>query len=953
MIRFSENPLFSDIRAELAVKWIFKRVETTMESSQPKSSKECGSNKLQHVVRVKRSSLAFLLLGLSGFQAMPAIAQSVWDGTASTGDWTDQANWEGFFGGPNNTHSRDDLVFKGTKKLTNNNDFIRETFYTSTDGGGTRTHDFTVGDIIFDATAGEFRLRGNDLSVIGNITNKSSTEQNIDLKIFLEDSSTFKNTQSSGYLDINGRVNVGTDHTLTIDGGDIGFDGGIVGGGSLVKKGGGILSLDGTNSYSGGTSIEGGTIRLEGGDNLSGWVSIESGGKLDLNGTAESLFDLNNLGTVDLSGGASLYFYTGESTGDFYGSGSLSVDGFDNEALLNLQNALEMSSSEFKEYRTLSAATAVKLTGNNSYSGGTNVATGGVLLGNTNGIQGDINNNGIVVFDQDFQGSIGGSLVDDALGEWMIRGGGQVNLKNTLELYGDISVSEASTLGLTSDLQLGEIHLTDSTLQIRESLLNSKQLSISNSATVEVLADKTLNQNGRVEGPLLRKTGDGTLELTRSVATSVDISLEEGTLTATDSLNGSTLGRYNNLSIASGATYDMKNIRGTIGSLSGDGNITNMKELTVDEVGDSVFSGDITKGSSDSYFRKSGSGTLTLTGTGSSFATTYLSKGRLNVSNATNLGSDRVIFALNTVLGIQESFDSTFANLDLDRYNSTIDVAADKKFSMIASINNDSPVYTRTLNKAGAGTLKLDGGSTGGTVDIRVKEGTLEVGSGGGITGVRGLEIVYGAHLDATGATSYAGDLLNQGVVSGVDLTLSGNVSGAGSFEGGVRFSGIYGPGNSPALVNHGVSSFLSGATLSLELGGNTRGGEYDALDGEAFNLDGILAVSLIDFGGGTFIPELGDTFDLLRAATISGMFSVFDFSNAGLSAGLAWAWDIFEEHNDHVFRLSVTSTQASVPEPGMISLLALGLILLFRGSSYNIARPSRSPKKEDDGLNV
>lgn len=52
--------------------------------------------------------------------------------------------------------------------------------------------------------------------------------------------------------------------------------------------------------------------------------------------------------------------------------------------------------------------------------------------------------------------------------------------------------------------------------------------------------------------------------------------------------------------------------------------------------------------------------------------------------------------------------------------------------------------------------------------------------------------------------------------------------------------------------------------------------------------LGGTLKVDLIDLGGGTFVPQLGDSFAFLASAGTSGTFSVLALPS--LSAGLQWS---------------------------------------------------------------
>ena len=82
------------------------------------------------------------------------------------------------------------------------------------------------------------------------------------------------------------------------------------------------------------------------------------------------------------------------------------------------------------------------------------------------------------------------------------------------------------------------------------------------------------------------------------------------------------------------------------------------------------------------------------------------------------------------------------------------------------------------------------------------------------------------------------------------------NVNNGGRLMGGgtilrnvfVNSGGILSPGNSPGSITLGSLTLDSGAQTNIELGGMTRGSQYDAvLSAGAVNLNGTLAVSLIN----------------------------------------------------------------------------------------------------------
>ncbi|QDV47603.1 FG-GAP repeat protein [Stieleria neptunia] len=132
------------------------------------------------------------------------------------------------------------------------------------------------------------------------------------------------------------------------------------------------------------------------------------------------------------------------------------------------------------------------------------------------------------------------------------------------------------------------------------------------------------------------------------------------------------------------------------------------------------------------------------------------------------------------------------------------------------------------------------------------------------------------------------GEFENQGFVQGTGPGLIFNhlVTGAGDFGGVTTFNGGTDFGNSPTQTDAGVMSFTAANTHTVELGGLIAGGEYDQVNAESANLDGILDVRFIDLGNG-YQPQVGDSFSILTADSISGSFPCVDLPS--LPEDLAW----------------------------------------------------------------
>ena len=219
--------------------------------------------------------------------------------------------------------------------------------------------------------------------------------------------------------------------------------------------------------------------------------------------------------------------------------------------------------------------------------------------------------------------------------------------------------------------------------------------------------------------------------------------------------------------------------------------------------------------------------------------------------------------------------------------------------------------FTNTLaNSANidviGGTLRVDGATTNATSTGRITGRNAIMRFNGGLTNNGSLAFSFGTsdvfgdivNSAATGRIVVSGnsnvtfydDLVNNGAVqvsTGSSAVYFGAVSGPGSFPGGGTnfFEGDLAPGASPALITFG-GNVVYGTfnTLFMEIGGTTRGTQYDAIDvAGKLTFDGTLDVTLIN----AFVPTLGNAFNLFDWGTTAGTFT--SVVVPALNAGLAW----------------------------------------------------------------
>ncbi|MBL8349083.1 MAG: autotransporter-associated beta strand repeat-containing protein, partial [Burkholderiaceae bacterium] len=177
------------------------------------------------------------------------------------------------------------------------------------------------------------------------------------------------------------------------------YAGAMTGSGGLVKQGGGTLTLSGTNSYGGGTTVSAGTLSGNT-DSLQGAIT----------NNAVVVFDQATAGTY---------------AGAMGGSGSLVKQG----------------------------GATLTLSGANGYSGGTTVSAG-TLTGNTESLQGAIANDAVVVFDQATAGTYAGAMSGG--GSLVKQGGGSLTLAGA-NLHAGVTRVDAGTLVLAGGAAVADV----------------------------------------------------------------------------------------------------------------------------------------------------------------------------------------------------------------------------------------------------------------------------------------------------------------------------------------------------------------------------------------------------------------------------------------------------------------------------------------------------------------
>jgi hypothetical protein len=127
------------------------------------------------------------------------------------------------------------------------------------------------------------------------------------------------------------------------------------------------------------------------------------------------------------------------------------------------------------------------------------------------------------------------------------------------------------------------------------------------------------------------------------------------------------------------------------------------------------------------------------------------------------------------------------------------------------------------------------------------------------------------AYTQSAGQTIVDGTLKAHGLIN----IQAGNVFGTKTLAGSVTSSGTVTPGDSATLTGllaiTGAYTQTSTGSLNISIGGLTAGTQFGQLNvTQSASLAGTLNLSLIN----GFVPNIGDTFKILNASSVSGTFA-------------------------------------------------------------------------------
>ncbi len=494
-------------------------------------------------------------------------------------------------------------------------------------------------------------------------------------------------------------------------------------------------------------------------------------------------------------------------------------------------------------------------------------------------------------------------------------------------------------------------------------VINS-QIDLADNLAVSVGGGLTLGGAITGVGNTLTKTGAGTLTIsgnnthTANISTSSGLSLSSGTTTfngnvtlsgGTLAISGTTIVGSGKLTIAGGTTvnalasFQMSNAVDMSGTVNLGRGITGVKTWTQNSAGAVTLTGNTTLNSLNNGFTwvansvigetggarsltlsgntmtatlnaantysggtNNGSKTLNINNGGSGGTSSAIGTGTLTITGGTinNTSGNAVILSTNNTQSWNGNFSFTGSNA-LNLGTGAVTMNANRIVTVTANTLTVGGAIgqsggARTLTKAGAGTLVLDGNS-GYTGNTTVSAGTL---------------IINGNISTSPLAT----------VASGATIGGSGGTTGALTIQSG----GFIAPGNSPGILNTG--NYTQAGTYTAEIGGLTAGTEHDQINVTGtVNITGGSLTTLFS-GSGYAINDM--VFILLNdgADAIIGAYTgLAQGATVSSYGGFDWQISYIADSVGGTFTGGNDIALMAIPEPSTALLSGLGMLVLLR----------------------
>ncbi|MDD5072606.1 MAG: autotransporter domain-containing protein [Candidatus Omnitrophica bacterium] len=526
--------------------------------------------------------------------------------------------------------------------------------------------------------------------------------------------------------------------------------------GSLTISDGGLVSdaTGNVSGYAGGN----GTVKVTGAD--STWTNTDTNGlyvgRTQNGGAATGDLTISDGGTVNVAGGAGTTTIGSDvgstgtlNIGEGGAAGALNtaeVNGGDGGATVKFNHTdaayafAPLLTGSLNVQHTGSGTTT--LSGNNTYTGVTTISGGTVSVatirngGEASNLGAATNAAANLVLD-------GGTLrytgLDASTDRNVTINAAKTTLiditVNTLTMTGGdtglggngaVTKTGAGTLVLKGAFtNTGLTTITAGTLQLGDGFSGASN--ILNNATLSFNRTTNLDAAAVLSGTgILRQDGTGTTTLSGINTYTGPTEVNAGTLKA--GAVDQAFGIGSAVSVATGANLDLNGFDETIGSLSGDGTVTNGGladgALTAGDATSTTFSGIIKDGGTNkTLFIKEGLGVLTLSGANTYTGLTEINTGTLQVSNANAVGGGALTNSATLSVG---TISLSVPGIYTQNAGSALDLTANSSsaFGNITSVADAVVDAGSTVNVTVSGyipnnaTLKIIDGAGGAGVNV-------------------------------------------------------------------------------------------------------------------------------------------------------------------------------------------------------------------------------------------
>ena len=688
------------------------------------------------------------------------------------------------------------------------------------------------------------------------------------------------------------------------------FSGIISGTGAIAKAGTGTLTLNGVNTYSGGTAINAGALQVGADNNLgnvSGNVTF-NGGTLDFSGgfTTSRGIILNDGGGIFDTGGNTVTL-TGLISSTGTGIGTLTKNGIGvldinhansytgatiiNNGILLSSNATSLGSTSGI---TVTANGELELNGSGLTVNYPLTLNGGILgnTSNTNTFSGPVT----LATDSTVDADAGTLIITGAIGDGGHSHGitkvgpGIVNLAAT-NTYSGVTAVNTGTLqagiatnafGSNSPVVLGNTTGVVLDLNGNSNMIGSlnggaaSQVSLGSATLTTGALNTTDTFYGVITGTGgLTKIGTGTMNLSGMNTYSGATTVSGGTLQA--GIATSAFGSNSAVALANiaGVVLDLNSNSNTIGSLNGGAAsqvslgsaILTTGTLNMTDTFYGVISG-------SGGLTKTGTGTMTLSGANTYSGATTVSSGTLQAGIPNAFGSNSAVTLANTAGAV----------LNLANFNNTIgslngggttggNVILGSAILTTGALNTPDAFAgaisgTGGLTKTGNGTMNLAGTNTYSGATI-VSGGVLQAGSTSAFGGNSAVTLanMSGVALDLNGFDNTIGSL-NGGGINGGNVTTGGSILTTGALNTPDTFYGVI--SGSGGLTKTGTGTMILSGANTYSGATTVSGGTLQAGSTSAFGINS--AVMLANISGVVLdLANLNNTIGSLNGGGGSG----------------------------------------------------------------------------------